>query len=343
MKIIKWAKLNPEIKFIVGGPVIQSVTFDNKFSPTFEEFIGGIKNLKLFKGSVEDYFGLENFSINWDINTDQIKNNFKNHKELLFSYTIENSCYWKKCKFCHYPLVGNRKRKNFALDLKKILSLGFDEKIRIRLNTPSLSNYHIKNFLPHLPNKKGIEFDFLVRCDKSIYQNLDKLFLSYNDRPPMIVRLGIEFPSDRILNFLRKGFTVNDIYNMLNILIKNNQKVSSTFIIGLPNIKSSDLKNLEKFSKKYEKVFSHIAVYRLFCPVGTKIHDIFIDKKNPPSFDGSFYKGYYPKLTSEEIKLNREAIPLLQNTAKTSTIDEKLKMEKYLDEILTEIRIKKNG
>lgn len=339
IKIIKWAKENKNVKFIAGGPTIQSMTFDNKISPSLKEFIKGFKNLELFKGSVEDYFGIENFSVGWDLEVDQIRKDFKNYKNLLFSYTIDNSCYWSRCSFCHYYLYGKRQRKKFEIDKKKISNLGFDKKIRIRLNTPSLSGYHIKNFLPLLPNMENLEFDFLVRCDKDVYSNLDNLFSSYKQRPPIVVRLGIEFPSDRILKFLRKGFTVSDIFNMLDVLIKHDQKVSSTFILGLPNITPDDLKNLERFSMKYERVFSHITIYRLFCPVGTQIHETFIDKKIAPSCDGSFYKGYYPRLSSEAIKLNREAIPLLQNTAKSNTIDKKLKMARYLNEILREKEI----
>ncbi len=302
-QVVLWAKKNSNIKFIVGGPtIITDFNLDKYNFPL---------NIKLTTKSVEEYFGIPEFSQQWKLDINSIKHELKKYNTLLFSYTLDTSCYWKKCIFCNYHFVNNRKRQIIEPTLFE--SINFNGIKQVRLNSPGISGKQIKKLLPNLKYKKDITYDFLMRCNKSEYEALKIVLDSYIKIPNLKIRLGIEFPSNRMLQYINKGFTVNDILKTMK-LIKSyeNIKLYTTFMIGWPNLIEEDINNLKNFITKIPKI-DYVSLHKTFCAYNTKLYDMYIKRKTKVSYEGQFLKGYYPDLTNEEIIINKRAKEIIKN------------------------------
>jgi len=294
---IKWAKRYPNIKFIVGGQSIQS----------FSNYTFGIdisKNIEVTTKSVEQYFGVSDFSYKW-----KFKIPIKSNKEYnMMSYTLDTSCYWGKCIFCNFYNKECRIRRE--CDFSVFENIGHDGKIWMKLNSNTFNPFYIKK-IPDLPNLKNFKYQFNMRCDKANYtaieKVLEKLLMLYELR----ITLGIEFPTNHILDYMKKGITVDDIMRTLDILGKYDIEIISTFIVGWPVLTKKDLKDLSYFVKRAAPSTRTI-IFRLFAEVESELHEIYKNNRDNERYVGPFYKGYYPKLNKEQKELNVEAFFMLR-------------------------------
>jgi len=311
-QVYKWSIKYPNIKFVVGGPAILSrYKIDKGYF---------LNNVEVSIKSVEEYFGVSNFSYDWKFD---IPNKIINpYKILWISYTLDTSCYWSKCIFCNYYFDEIRKRKyeetkNF-IGIKNFIK-EFDHKEKmIRLNTPGITPYYIKNFLNKLPSK-DVKYDLLMRCSKAENKDLKNVFDNWiGDKPKFKWRLGIEYPVERMLTYMKKGFTPTDILTTLNILYENNIEISVNFMIGWPNLTEKDVFELEKFLDKMPPI-QQVSLHRVFCKYQTKLHDVYINKIERKSYVGPFYKGYFPILKEKQFYLNRLSAKLIYDKFKSKT------------------------
>jgi hypothetical protein len=282
-----WAKENPEIQFIVGGPAVISNLFilTEQLPP----------NLKLTEKSVEEFFGIEDFSNNWKID---IPIQFK---EVVFSYTVDTSCYWGKCIYCNFTFCKRRIRKKFNFEFKDII---WDGNKIIRINTSATTNTQIKNILPALPRLEKTRYDFYLRFGKQELNSLKYIQKSCADLNLKILT-GIEFPSDKMLSFFNKGITVKEIFDILPILEKQSNLIATLFIIlGWEELENDDLVQLQKFIKHLPKNCK-VAITRIFARPFTKLFEMY--EREVEQQIGPFYLGFVPKLSKEKLKLNYEA------------------------------------
>lgn len=301
----KWADQYPEINFVVGGP---SVLIFSGFTKQ--------KNLHLYPGSVEEYFGIENFSYDWKLSLENLSDDIHSNDTIYFTYTIDSSCYWNKCKFCLTHYGKKRTRENF--DLSVIDKIDFDGEKHVRLQSPALKKGIIQKIMPQLKYQPSRMYDLLVRCDYPIYTELEKQLTSYETIPNLDIYIGPEFPNDKMLKFMDKGFTVNDVNNTINILKKfENLSFNVCFICVWPNLTKDDVNDLEIFLNN-SPCFRRLIVRQLFCFNRTIMHELFLDRRKQLSYEGKIYKGYFPNLTDEERKINMQAMKLFKEKNTTS-------------------------
>lgn len=303
-----WAREYQEIDFIVGGPAVQKIYDDY---PKRE-------NLNLVTSSVEDYFGIENFGYEWGLDLSNLKDELTNDNGIYFSYTIDSSCYWHNCKFCNYYFGESRTRNFSEVPLERIDFSGIKH---IRLNCPSLTQKHLTKLLPTFYFQNDIIYDFLIRCDPEVYTTLGNLLDKYKQVPNLRVRLGIEYPTKRMLQFMNKGFTTEYIIEACKIISgRNNVFLCSNFILGWPNLTEEDITDLQSFFSKVP-YFDSTVITRLVCFRDTFFHELFSQRKGYLSYEGNIYKGYYPKLKIEEIKINDRALEIIWNRPSTLKYD----------------------
>jgi len=310
---IIWSKQYPNINFISGGPAIST---NNNLDIDIPD------NLKLTKKTVEDYFNIPTTSENWNLDITDIKDEAKKYNKILFSYTIDTSCYWKKCTFCNYHYVSNSINKK--IELSPIDNIDFDGIKQVRLNTPSITSKQLKDIFKKITYKKNMIYDILMRCDKSIYTTLDYILKNIKgDIPNLKFRLGIEFPSNRMLNYMKKGFSVDDILNTIKILNKyKNIKIYTMFMVGWPILNRQDIDDLKYFSNEISDVtLEFISIHRTFCCINTELFDQYKDDIEKHSYVGNLYRGYFPKLNKKQLHLNKKAIDIIR-TIKTKNLSE---------------------
>lgn len=299
--IIDWAIENPDIKFIVGGPAIST---------------GGIKfidaiptNINFESVTVEEYFGKEPYSYPFRLvlSDPGLKN--IDDDLIVFTYTLDNSCYWGKCRFCNYYFEGSKRK---SMDFSFIDDIEFSGLKQVRINCPSLTPKLIKEFYSKVKYRDDVIYDMLLRCNNPEYLQLKEVYSNYKGEIPKTkIRLGVEFPSDRILRFIRKGFNMNEIYNMLDLLDSYGIMIYTLFINGWPGLTQEDVDSLEQYKNRSPKA-KMVAVFDLFCLADTYFHDFYIDRK-PEIIPNRIYNGYYPILTEDEIKMNAKSRKIFEN------------------------------
>jgi len=310
IQVFKWTKKYPGIKFVVGGPIVGFPVVN-----THKNIYGLVPNLELTTKSVEEYFNVDNFSGEWKLKINEIPEPTHLYDTICFGYTISNNfCYWGKCDFCSMPKSIKRTRENWQTSC--IEDIEFDGVKLARLNTNAITCTNIKKVIPNLSYNKNIFYDVYLRGQKNEYIALNKVFKNFKSTIPNLkFRIGIEFPSDRILKFANKGTTVQDILQTIKILNQyDNIQIYSMFIVGWPDLNKNDVKSLKEFINKVGYI-KRTFIFNLFCPVGSKLHDIYLDSIKKKMFSGSFYKGYFPKLKNEQIKLNQQASEIIKGMA----------------------------
>ena len=92
-----------------------------------------------------------------------------------------------------------------------------------------------------------------------------------------LVEFGIESGSDRVLNFLNKGQTVEQIINVFNLCRKLKLKTSALFMIGLPTETEDDLMATVKLVKRLNPYITLCTIYRPYP--GTELFDYCINER----------------------------------------------------------------
>lgn len=297
---IKWADQYPEINFVVGGPLFYLFSFQNK------------PNLKIINSSAEKFFGLKDFSLNWNIYLTPFKQIVKENEYILLTYAINSICYWHKCTFCNHCFIPARVRKFINPNITD--EIDFDGEKHIRLGCPSFQPKYIKNILPLLKDDKKTAYDIYVRPGKKEYQLFKEILTSSTKLPKLKIEIGVEFPSDRLLKQMKKGITVNDLTNFIDIIQQiPNIELTLLYIIGWPNITKTDLDNLETFLNLTLNKYSFVFVSRLICYSRTAIHNTFLSNRKSFIYENGIYKGYIPYLNKESKKLNQQALNMITN------------------------------
>jgi hypothetical protein len=303
-QVVLWANENKESKFIVGGPVALPQMFE----------LRGIipKNIEITSKTVEEYFGLENFSQKWTLDIPPTEDDKR--FSLAYTYTIDCYCYWGKCIFCNYFAS---KRKRPIIDFKKVPD--FEGNQRINIYSPSLTSKLLLETIPQLPKKDKIRYDSYIRPTKPEREAMKTLL--ENDIPNLKFIIGVEFPSSKMLEYLKKGFTSEDLLEMINII--SNRKeivVALNFILGWNNIVKQDLIELEKFMKDISNTKGLVFnINKLFAKPYSIIHDSYEIEKEVNY--GPFHAGFFPKLNEEQQKMNLEADSIINDLSKGTVYD----------------------
>jgi hypothetical protein len=296
-----WAKRYPNVKFIVGGPAVSSKVL--KISEDIP------KNLILVTKTVEEYFGINNFSYPWKLSVPkEIPKDFP----VSFSYTIEDGCYWGKCNFCHLSKNNYsycRRRKTFDFEFEDVDHQG--EKV-VRLTTEAFSPKMIKNIIPKLPQRKDILYRTFMR--PSILELTALKNLEYDIQQRIIFSFGIEYPTTRMWNYINKGCNKKDIINIFKYLIDKGLKISIGAIIGWNNLIKEDLHELEEFMRSMPDSSNILLTIRvLLAMVDTEIYETYEKKEDIKR--GPFCWGFHPELSEEQKNLNMKSKEIMLHYA----------------------------
>jgi len=291
----KWAQNFKHVKFVVGGPAVDC---------GFLNFSGIVlpDNVVLTDQSVERYFDVEDFSSEWGLD---VPNHIVGDKDLLFTYGLDNNCYWGKCAFCKYPQqpYKNRIRKNVKFEFKHVKP---GTKKHIWLQSHCLTPKRIKSIIPNLPVQDDIDYILFVRGNAAERKALESIRDCGFDFTKLKIYMGVEFPSARMLKWMNKGVTPDEFVSFLNLIGDMKINTIISYILGWNNLIESDIEEVKEFMTKLPK--HNLTVQKLFLlTVGenTQLHKIFKEKETlVPITCGPFNLGYNLKINEEQQKLN---------------------------------------
>jgi len=298
-----WAKRYPNVNFIIGGPIV-TCNFSSVEMPS---------NLKLYEGSIEKYFGIEDFSYPWKID---IPIEIPSNDVVYTTYTLDNYCYWANCIFCafsedrHAPNIRKRKQMNFEFK-----DINYNGELIIRLNTEAISPSMIKKTFPPLSNLSSISkigrYKIFMRPaigELNALKTIEKF-------PEVEFNLGLEYPNKRMWEYMRKGYNKTDVVEMFKFLTEKNLPSCSTLIFGWNNLIEQDLIDLEDFLKSLPDEMNKVAFkfHKLIAFNDTQVSKTY--KRGKEIRVGPFFIGFYPKLSEKQLDLNRRSKEIVSNYA----------------------------
>ncbi len=312
-QVYKWAFEYPNIKFIVGGSAASTQVYniDETLIPN---------NLIITDHTVEEHFGVPNFSYPWKL---ELPPDEDQSMTLNYIYTLMNKCYWGKCIFCNFSNQPRRIRKNINLEF---LDLEYEGLQRINLYSPSTTPEQLEILLGDTVYNEKMRYDMYLRPNQTERELLKKLLIKKGDDFPWCkLFLGIEFPSNRMLNIIKKNNTVEDYISTIEMLTKYGTK--ENIIIHLPFIlcwnclTPSDVESLRYFLSKmdYDKAKFVYSVNSLVSMINTPIYDTYT--KGEPLTVGPFYYGFKPKISEEQLDLSRQCYDILKEEEGVTILD----------------------
>ena len=309
-----WARQNPEVRVVVGGPVAASRRCpDDVWDPLYFQIREGAEfpgNLQVTGQSVEDLFQVPQFSGHWRFEVPQAVQGLED--PIYLSYTLDNGCYWSKCIYCNIkeaPQELFRRRKHLGFEFEAVKHPG--QKI-VRLNTGSITPRSIREVLPNLPLRDDLEYRTFMRSAKAENQALRKVLDKVGSGfPKLTLGIGIEFPSDRMLQYMGKGIGKADILETLEICSRHRVRVNGNIILGWGNLVESDLQDLEAFFEAMpEQSMTSAQLRWLFAHPNTPIHDQY---QGDPVCFGPFYLGFSTEIATRQMALNKEAVRMIES------------------------------
>ncbi|MFO8164841.1 MAG: hypothetical protein ACQEQO_10265 [Thermodesulfobacteriota bacterium] len=306
-----WAQEYPHIQFVIGGPVAAERRIDSKgWNPLYFNIKSPRMlppNLKITGKSVEDWFGVSNFSGKWRLDVPEF---VPDDGKIYFSYTLDNGCYWSKCIFCNIALHAKelfRKRKHMDFEFQDLTHKG--TKI-VRLNTGSITIPYIREVMPALPCRDDMEYRLFMRPAKAENKALQEaLNTQSGEFPHCVLGFGIEFPANRMLRYIDKGCTTAEILEFLSLCKENRIRVNANLILGWDNLIEDDIRELNHFMERIpKKSITTVQLRWLFAHPHTKVHDMYRGERITL---GPFYEGFHVEISKKQKELNQEAAEII--------------------------------
>lgn len=299
--VYKWALEKPNVNFLVGGPSVQNLRYNKKDIP---------KNLNFTTKTVEQYFGVPNFSQQWGLEIPDIPKEW----DVMFSYVTENKCYNNTCIFCSHYKTDQRRKLNPTYEFKDLFP-GRNKIIFI--TTPSASPKFLVEQLPKMPSGNEYLYLIFIRPDQIIGNMIEDVLIEWQKRnyqPKIRLMMGIDFLSNKMLSYIKSNHTVEESIKVLKILEKYNVDAIISTILGWPVLDQQDVENMKNYLNNEPVLKSpnlQWIMNELQCKVNSDIHNDPLYKGHH-HYIGPFYIGFQPQLTKEKELINEEARQLFK-------------------------------
>jgi hypothetical protein len=231
----KWAKEYPDLQVYVCGPLVLHYGLSiGKDLPNFHVSNQNAEDL-LCNGEVS----------NWNLEIPNIE------KPIGYSVSVVDGygCYWGKCRYC--KITGKLKYRN--IDHIPIIETKSPKYIWI--HAYSLPPSILGTFYPQFENRDDIKYATYVRGDKYITDALRTTLPELKINPKNLgFNVGIEFPSNSMLEYMDKGVTVEEYLEFIKLACENDIRLHFNFILGWKNTTEEHLKDVEYFLNSLYKI-----------------------------------------------------------------------------------------
>lgn len=296
-----WALKYPNLKIVMGGPALQGIGVAGSLPP----------NLTLYEGSVESYFGAKDWSFEWKLE----HHHADTGQDLAVCYTMDNWCHHGKCIYCNWRPLEPRVRTKPQWEFK---DFNRDGHTAVHFVSPTLKPKQLC-MLDQLPYADNRHYMMFQRADTPTIKALEKTLPKIADPSKLIFKFGFEFPTERMLNFMQKGDTVEEHLETFNLVSSYGCRIVGLFITHWPVLIEKDVDDLMWFAdqvRHYDNLWIKV----------NQLHRIprqyFSQLDYYPTQDhyhaGPFYLWSLYTMTDEQRKLNERALEILKGIAPKS-------------------------
>lgn len=215
------------------------------------------------------------------------------------------------CVFCLVPTYSKMKVR--FRDTKKFVDELERDKYEYKINnflfwneTPTFNEKHMISICDEIIKRK---LNIKWMCPSRVDTVTPKMLSKMHEAGCWLMSLGIESASQKILNNVKKGITVDQIRKAIYLIKKTGILITAHFIVGLPGETKETAEKTIEFAKKID--VDYIQVYCAVPYPKTKLYEIAKKRKWIVCNDWSKYEidtnvMRNDDLTSEEIREYRE-------------------------------------
>lgn len=165
-----------------------------------------------------------------------------------------------KCLFCDRPQLGKifraRSSKNVVDEMEECQKMGIKE-ILIYDDTFTVNRKRVLDICQEIKERK-LEIDWDVRTRPDTVD--EELLIDMKKAGCKRIHYGVEAGTQKILNVLRKGITLEKVEETFRLTKKIGFEVLAYFMIGSPTETKEDILQTIKFAKKLNPDFTHITI-----------------------------------------------------------------------------------
>ncbi|MCG2809480.1 MAG: B12-binding domain-containing radical SAM protein [Candidatus Portnoybacteria bacterium] len=289
LNIVKIAKkINPEIKTILGGPHVDIYPEETINQPGVDYLVLG-EGEKPLKGLLDNINSLNNLrqvkgvvfkDNNKIVNTGRAELNqdldslpfparrltpYQKYSSVLSKVSPVTTMFTSrgcpyKCLFCDRPHLGKffraRSAKNVVDEMEECQKMGIKE-ILIYDDTFTVKRQRVIDICLEI-QKRNLKIDWDVRAR---VDTVDKELLEImKDSGCQRIHYGVEAGTQKILNVLRKGISLEQVEKAFKLSRKIGLETLAYFMIGSPTETKEDILETIKFAKKINPDFTHITI-----------------------------------------------------------------------------------
>ncbi len=216
---------------------------------------------------------------------------------------VNKGCYWGKCTFCDYTLMGDLGGLRY---ISRSVDIVFDEIKQLRKKYPHqivnlISDAVPPKFYKELCIKANAE-NFPLRTLSYMINNknlTEEFFIEASKAKIAKIVFGTESFSDRILGLMKKQASREDIFNNLELVKKYDIHVTVNLIPNYPTTTYEEALDTVAIIEHYKNVISSITSFRFYLSANTEmdqnpeLYDLTVDERTPYMKDQS--NGYHSK------------------------------------------------
>jgi len=227
---LSWSYEYPDVRFVVGGPLI--VMDPNLKGLVTEKPLRN--NIEFSSKTAEEKIFAQSFrNTSWNIDLPP------GSDKCVVSFTNLTGCYWNKCIFCcydkrgpHYSSVDN-------------LKLDSDREWMVWLTASSTTpEYMVNEFHKLEPN---VEYHVHLRADVYVLNVLEQVLARC--KGDLVFYIGTECPSNHVLQYMKKGTTVETNKKIIELIAKYGHKFRINVILGWDVLTENDVQEVKEFSQ----------------------------------------------------------------------------------------------
>lgn len=229
--------------------------------------------------------------------------NMEEYDHLSLPVLVNKGCYWGKCTFCDYTLMGDLGGLRY---LSRSVDIVFQEIKALRERYPDAHVSLISDAVPpkfyrELCERANSE-NFPLRTISYMINNknlTEEFFIQASKAQISRIVFGTESFSDRILGLMKKQASRQDILDNLELVKKYDLTVTVNLIPNYPTTTFEEALDTVALVEHYKNVISSITHFRFYLSANTEMdqnpeyYNIEVDKRTPYTKDQS--NGYHSK------------------------------------------------
>lgn len=220
------------------------------------------------------------------------------------------------CIYCSKPITGTKFRprspENIISEIELLKNEYGIKELQFYDDTFTLDKERVLKICQLLIEKK-IKIQW--KCETRINLVDEELLKIMKKAGCYFIAYGIESGNQRILNFLKKSTTIEQIKNAVMLTKKTNIKVLGYFMLGIPTENEKEIKQTIKFSKELNLDYVQFAIATAYP--GTDLYNI---AKQSGKISNDWTQAFYALGTKSTISLSEVPIKKLRSYLKKAYI-----------------------